>query len=726
MSKINIKIALLWHMHQPFYRDPFNNKITLPWVRLHALKDYYGMVAILKDFPRVKATYNLVPSLLTQLGNYTRGEKDIFQDVFLKDAQSLETEEIHFLIRHFFSANPRNHIDPWPRYKDLYDKKNRFYRGGQPDPPWEKIFTVDELRDLQVWFQLTHFDEEYRQNDERVKGLMQKGHHFSETDKKEVEAVEMELLGKIIPTYQTYLDSGQIEISTTPFYHPILPLLIDPQAGRLANPDLPEYDLHFNWQDDALYQLESALSYMENTFGKRPAGIWPSEGSLSEKVLFMLDDLGIRWTAADETNLSRSLGIPIERDHEFMVKNPEILYKPYVLKDNRVRIFFRDRYLSDLLSFHYQDIPHDAAVNDLLKRIKNIKPSSPPKGIVVPIILDGENAWEYYPNSGRDFLREFFQRVSQDETLEAVTFSEILDSKPGIKSGKLTHFSAGSWINGNFDIWIGDEEDRRGWKLLERTKKALEQSKAGLSPAREQETREYIAIAQGSDWFWWFGREHYTPDLDIFDDLFRKNLRKVYHVVGKETPPEFSLPVFSPFSRERGLVVIPPVRSIHPRIDGRIGSYLEWLHGGCIDTAASGGAMNRANPLVKTLYYGFDNDIRSFYLRVDTRTRAAEYFENGYSLDIIIKKDNTPERFPVDPVDPVNPTHAGLNIETAIDRIIEMRIPLESIINLGPGKNFYLQLEWKYRGDYFQTIPFNEYFSLAVPAEKDYARLWFV
>jgi alpha-amylase/alpha-mannosidase (GH57 family) len=710
-----IKIALLWHMHQPFYKDPYSKKIALPWVRLHGLKDYYGMVAILKNFPKIKATYNLVPSLLTQLESYLRGETDIFRDMFLKDAQTLKKDEIYFLIRHFFSANYDNHIKPWPGYRYLHDKKAQHQRSG--DTHWKKVFSVDELRDLQVWFQLTHFDEEYKQKDGRVKHLIQKGHHFTEADKKIVEEVELEILAKIIPAYRKYLDPGQIEISTTPFYHPILPLLIDPQEGRIANPDLPEYDLHFNWKEDAVFQLESGLTYMEKIFGKRPVGIWPSEGSLSGDVLSILDDLGICWTATDETILGRSLDIPIERDKDFHVKNPDILYKPYVLKGGNIKIFFRDRHFSDLVGFHYQKMSYDRAAQDLVARIKQV-PLPSNRDIVVPIILDGENAWEYYPGSGRDFLQEFFRLITEDETLETVTFSEAADAK--LEIGELRQFSSGSWINGNFDIWIGDDEDRIGWKLLEITKNALEESEADLSAEQKREIREYISIAQGSDWFWWFGEENYTPDLDIFDNLFRKNLRKVYDILGKKIPDEFSAPVFSRASRRKGIRIIPPVRPIHPRLDGRVGSHLEWLHAGRIDAAAIGGAMNIANPLVNRIYYGFD--IHNFYLRVDTKADAAQYFENGYSLDIVIKDGKMQERFSIDPAG------AGTKLKQVtivVDGIIEMCIPL-GLLNLGGGSIFYLQLEWKYDGEYFQAIPFNDYFKLTVPLERDYACFWVI
>ncbi|MCP5106242.1 MAG: hypothetical protein GY950_22845 [bacterium] len=682
-------------MHQPYYRNPYTGKLELPWVRLHALKDYYGMVRILKDFPRIKATYNLVPSLLVQLEGYLKGRLDIFQEVFKKDAQSLNPKEVGFLTRHFFSANYDNLIKPYPRYDYLFNKR-------------EKRFSTDELRDLQVWFSLCYFDEEYKDEDERIRGLIEKGQHFTEADKAIIEAAELELLGKIIPEYKAYADSGQIEICTTPFYHPILPLLLDPQQGRAANPDLPRYPLHFSWPGDAAAQLESALAYMEKTFGRRPAGIWPSEGSLSQEVLGMLDGMGAAWTATDELNLSQSLSIPIERDGHFTVKNPSFLYKPYVLAGGRTRIFFRDHHLSDLIGFHYQKMDPGDAARDLLERIKAV-----PGGLVVPIILDGENAWEYYHKSGRGFLREFFGLLEGEETIETVTFSECLEMEPGV----IEHFSAGSWINGNFDIWIGDEEDRKGWQLIEEARNAFERKKetTRLSKEQKREILEYIHIAEGSDWFWWFGKENYTPDLHIFDHLLRKNLQKVYDLLGVTTPAELFTPVSGALKKAE-IDIVSPKSYITPEIDGRVGNYFEWLNAGSIDVVSgTGGAMAFSNSLVTGLFYGFDAE--HLYLRVDTPQEACLYFERDYTLEIIFIKDKEKKVLDLKALNGKG--------DVAIDTVIECKMRLD-FLSVKEGDSFHLYLEWKSGGEFFQTIPGHGYFTLTVPTEKIYSHFWLV
>ncbi|MCP4157640.1 MAG: glycoside hydrolase [bacterium] len=544
-----IKVAILWHMHQPFYRDPYSGKMVLPWVRLHALKDYYGMVRLLKDYPGVKATYNLVPSLLVQLESYLKGGTDRFREIFKKSAADLTTEELRFLFRHFFSANYARMIRPYPRYRYLFIKRKVHKKAGEND--WKKEFTLPEIRDLQVWFSLCYFDEEYKKYDPRIRGLINKGKNFTEEDKVIIEEAEQDLLGKIIPEYRRFAKTGQIELSTTPFYHPILPLLLDPQQGRAANPGLPEYSLNFNWQADAVAQLESALAYMEKTFGKRPVGIWPSEGSLSTGVLDILDKMGIKWTATDELNLSKSFKIPIERDEEQKVTNPDFLYKPYGVAGKDIRVFFRDRHLSDLVGFFYRGMAYKKAAADLLSRIKSARRYSKQKGkkenLVVPIILDGENAWEYYRRSGRNFLGEFFRLLEEDKEVETVTFSQCLDMDCEI----IEQFSPGSWINGNFDIWIGDKEDRQAWRFIEDARTLYEAKKPQLSPELKEEIAELLYTAEGSDWFWWFGKENFTGDLDIFDNLFRRNLQKIYDLLEEKAPEELSIPIAAT-TRPRG------------------------------------------------------------------------------------------------------------------------------------------------------------------------------
>jgi alpha-amylase/alpha-mannosidase (GH57 family) len=709
------RLAILWHMHQPCYRNPHSGKFDLPWLRLHALKDYFGMVHILEEFPSLRLTFNLVPSLLAGLEHYLGGASDEYGDLFRKPAEELGLDEIQFLVRHFFSIQHENHIKPYRRYDALYQKK-MMRLAQQPDPEWQRVFTTTELRDLQVWFQLTYFDEFYKNNDPRVMALMRKGQNFSEKDKETVSAVEGEILRRLVPEYRKFQENGQIELCTSPFYHPLLPLLLDPQAGRKANPSLAPYDLDFNWEEDARAQLNAGLDLMKKTFGTRPRGIWPPEGGISEGVLRLFEEAGMLWTASDEEILSRSLPRPLERDDGFMVTDPGALYSPYCLAGSPLKIFFRDHLLSDLIGFYYQKFPALDAAADLFRRVKAIAQAGP-ADLTIPIILDGENAWEFYAHSGRDFLREFYRLVTQDPGIETVTFSAASE-RP---ARELQRLKSGSWINGNFDIWIGDRDDQRAWELLKETKAALSAAKDRLTPGQIRESEEFLHIAQGSDWFWWYGKENYTPDIAIFDNLFRGNLQKIYQLLGQSVPQELLTPIPRSTPADR-LEVIQPQDYLEARIDGESSDYFEWLDAGRVDILSYGGAMNIANPLVKTLYFGFSRD--HIFLRIDTKKNARTYFENGFSLRLQLQSG--PQRW----LGAISHQGRELLLENfsagasaAVGKIIEIEIPFNAL-NLREGGGFQLQMHWSFNGQPFQTIPAGEPIAIKVPGAKDYSAYW--
>ena len=710
-----VRLALLWHMHQPCYRNPGSHRFDLPWLRLHALKDYFGMVHMLEEFPTLRLTFNLVPSLLSGLEKYLQGGSDAFRDVFRKPTAELAPDEVQFLVRHFFSIQHENHIKPHRRYEFLYRKKMK--RLAQPaDPDWQREFSVAELRDLQVWFQLAYFDEYYRTGDDRVIALMRQGQNFSESDKATVAAVEREILQRVVPEYRRFRESGQIELCTSPFYHPILPLLLDPQAGRKANPGLAPYDLDFNWEEDARAQLQSALEMMERTFGARPQGIWPPEGGLSEATLNLLAKAGIAWTASDEEILSRSLPRPLERDGAFMATDPAARYSPYSLAGLPLKIFFRDRLLSDLIGFYYQKFPAREAAADLYRRIHAIAAGGS-GDLTIPVILDGENAWEFYPGSGREFLREFYRLLGESREIETVTFSQAAAGP----ARELTRLKSGSWINGNFDIWIGDRDDQRAWELLKGARDAFQAKKNGLAAEKARAIQELIHVAEGSDWFWWYGRENFTPDMDIFDNLFRLNLSKIYELLGEAAPVSLSRPV--PAALPAGkLNVAPPRDVLEVVVDGDASDYFEWQDAGRVDILSYGGAMNIANPLVKTLFFGFDRE--HFYLRIDTKKHARTYFENGFSLRLDLQGGGAGWRGEIgfDGRSPAVESHPD-GAAGAVGRIVEWRVPF-SALQAGEGGAIQLQMHWSFQGRPFQSIPALGPLELKVPNAKDYAAFW--
>ena len=711
-----IKLAILWHMHQPDYRSPVVSDFTLPWVRLHGIKDYYGMVHLLGQFPGIKMTFNLVPSLLVQLQQYLAGGEDIYQKIFTKPADSLFPDEVGFLVTHFFKANRDHLIRRHPGYEALYRKKMN-YLGRNGDPDWRNVFSAEELRDIQVWFPLSHFDEEYQENDGEIRSLLRQGGKFSEPDKRIIVRKEKELLGKIIPEYRRFSESGQIEISTSPFYHPILPLLIDPQMGRISNPHLPEYPLAFHWREDAVGQLEKARQYVENLFGGKIAGVWPSEGSLSSAVLEILEQMGFLWTAADETNLSRTLSRSIERDAQMNVRNPELLYRPYRMENSSLRIFFRDHHLSDLIGFYYQKFDAAEAAADLHRRLKALQDERRGER-TVSIILDGENAWEFYPHNGRDFLKQFYALLSRDKTIETVTFAEAAATEPEV----LSTYCPGSWINGNFDIWIGDEEDRKGWELLKEAHNAMEMEKSKLPPEKLPLIRDRLFIAEGSDWFWWFGRQNFTSDLEVFDSLFRQNLQEVYRLLGLPVPEKLKIPVCD-LDRIREIRVLEPGDYVGPVIDGEITDFFEWEDAGEIILEISGSAMNMSQSIVQAIRYGFNR--QDLFLRIDTRKEAEAYFATGFSLTIAIQEDGRKSTitlpggakttaFAVQVADP---------LDVGLGKIIELRISLKSL-GLAEGESFSIRFEWFAAGQLFQSIPVRAPIRLRVPTGHDYSANW--
>ncbi len=563
---------------------------------------------------------------------------------------------------------------------------------------------------------MSYLDESYKENDPRVLALLRQGQNFSESDKQTVGAVGDEILGRIIPEYRKFQDQGRIELSTSPFYHPILPLLLDPQAGKKANPGLAPYDLDFNWEEDAWAQLQDALAWMQNTFGARPRGIWPPEGGLSEAVLRLLEKAGIAWTASDEEVLSRSLPRPLERDAGMAGTDPGAQYSSYSLAGAQLKIFFRDHLLSDLIGFYYQKFPAADAAADLYRRVKAIAQAGP-AGLTIPIILDGENAWEFYPRSGRDFLREFYRLLSHDPVIETVTFSTALD-RP---SRPLQKLKSGSWINGNFDIWIGDRDDQRAWELLKEARDAFTAARSGLAAGQVSEIEKLLHVAQGSDWFWWYGKENYTPDIDIFDGLFRANLQKIYQVLESPVPPGLLKPIPQSTPADH-LAVVQPQDYLEARIDGDASDYFEWLDAGRIDILSYGGAMNIANPLVKTLFFGFSRD--HVFLRIDTKKNARTYFENGFGLSLSLQSGARQWLGAIGQKGPelLLENFSG-GISGAVGKIIEVAVPF-SALDLGEGGEFRLQMHWSFNGQPFQAIPAREPIALRVPDARDYAAYW--
>lgn len=621
-----VQLVILWHMHQPQYRDPATGEYLLPWTRLHALKDYWGMVKVLEEFPRVHATFNFVPLLAEQIREYASGQfKEPWFEIAFAPAAALTADQKGEALERAFQVNP-NYLHRWPRFAEL-DSLVRSAGYEACVARW----SAREWRDLQVLSQLAWMDEEYLVKDSAVAELSAKGRHFTEEDKSVLLQKQHELLAAVLPEYRNAAARGQIEISTTPYYHPILPLLCDTDIAMVSNAHTPLPHPPFRFPQDARQQLVRARQFHEQVFGKPPAGLWPSEGSVSNQALEMAMELGFQWFATDEGVLGRTRNIGFWRDANGYPENGPALYTPWRLERNGRAMtgFFRDHYLSDLVGFVYSRMGAEAAADDLYRRIRAIGEHQP-RGdtATVSVILDGENAWEYYPQNGREFLRRFYARIEQDLDIRALTVSEAVAASPN--APRLQEIFPASWINANFDVWIGHAEDVQAWELLRDARDTYERAAAraaaaaGASreptPWNAQATRAYEAIlaAEGSDWCWWFGPEHSSANDAEFDELYRKHLTEIYNALGEPAPDVLAVPIKHPPERARREA---PQAYLDVAVDGRETSYFEWIGAGYYAIDRRSGAMHgRQQYALSGFQYGFGPD--HFFLRVDMIAEA--------------------------------------------------------------------------------------------------------
>lgn len=608
-----LRVILLWHQHQPFYKDLVTGEYRLPWVRLHALKDYYGMVKLLDEFPNVHQNFNLVPSLMVQIQDYVNGTaQDPFLRVAAKPAKELSVDERRFALQYLFQANPQNVIGRYPRYRELWE---RFREHGDHPERAERYFQAQDFTDLQVLSQIAWFDEFFLEEKD-IAELVKEGHHFSLDDQKLVIAREREVLGRVLPAHAAAAKKGSIEISATPFYHPILPLVCDTSAGATSSPGLPLPQNRFRHPEDAREQLVRGLDLHEKVFGVRPKGIWPSEGSVSEEVLAIANNLGVKWMATDEGVLGRSTGAFFARDGggRLPAHLAESLYNIHRYENGStvMHMVFRDHTISDLIGFVYSGMqPADAARH----LIGNIKEAARPvldrgRDAVVSIILDGENAWEYYPKSGREFLRRFYDALQHEPGLEAVTISEAIARHQDF--GKLTSLTPGSWINANFNVWIGAPEDNRAWDYLYQAREYYAQNAARATEAQRKLAFDELLIAEGSDWNWWYGPEHHSANDRDFDELYRKHLSNVYQALGATPPDYLAQPITGVEVRPS---FVPQTAYIHPRVLGDKVRYFEWMGAAIYTADHRAGAMHGKQFLLDSVYAGIDAS--SLYGRLD-------------------------------------------------------------------------------------------------------------
>lgn len=560
-----IHLALLWHQHQPAYarvsRRSLRGSYAAPWVRLHALRDYYSMASLIADHEGVRATINLSPILIEQLDDYGRGATDEALELTLVPAERLTTEQRERVLATFFDADWHTQIFSHERYAELFRQR----AAGEP-------FDSQDLRDLQAWFSLAWFSPELRESD--VKRFVEKGRGFTDADLDDIVGIQLEVVQQVVPLHRALQQMGVLEVTATPYAHPILPILIDSDAATIDLPGATRPP-RFAHPEDADAQIARAVNLYTRAFGRAPRGMWPAEGAVSQSSIAPYATHGIAWIASDRGVLARS------GEHGYDVDQPDVQCRPYRAEDgdHSVALFFRDTALSDAIGFRYASWPdQEAAARDFVARIDRLADRlEGDERRVVTVALDGENAWGAYPGEGRLFLRALYRELAASATIETTTPSAFLGldvdgaeaSNALRRLARVHELFTGSWIDEmgsasgvDLGTWIGEPEENRAITLLGLTRDGLRLE--GLPEL----ALEALMRAEGSDWLWWYGSDQDSGHDDVFDDLFRAHLADVHQALGRDVPPElersivaravtwrFTAPVREIDRRDRLLVV---------------------------------------------------------------------------------------------------------------------------------------------------------------------------
>ena len=609
-----VDLAFLWHLHQPCYRDLPSGKMLMPWVRLHGLKDYTGLALLLEEFPKIRCTTNFSPVLLDQIEAYTKGATDTMLDLSIVPSAELSDEQQSSILLTFFWAHPDSVIGVHPRYRELLE----LHRAG-------KMLREQDFRDLQVLANLAWFHPLAK----GAEPLRRKGRGYTEEDKQQLLALMRETMAAIVPRWTAMGD--RIELSVSPYYHPIVPLLCDFASAREAIPDLPLPDSP-SFRAEAEVQVRRAFEAGERHFGKRPRGMWPSEGSVSLEACRLFERCGAGWVATDQA----------------------IVGEPGVKTLGGLKIAFRDTALSNLVSFTYKTMDPERAARDFVDRLERRRGP-------VAVCLDGENPWEHYPGGGVPFLRALFRELSNHPSIRTVTMSELEST------GRLDSLMAGSWINGNFSVWAGHPEDRKGWEMLGRAYRDLQGTSNDLA-------WECLRAAEGSDWFWWFGEDFTSAQDTEFDALFRRHLSNVYRLLGRPCPDDLHRPIKQ---KRHEVMFKPPWAMLTVCLDGRRTDYFEWIAAGHYDMAREYSAQAGESAFISDVFYGFDQE--NIFVRLD--------FKKGIDPRAAIAQGEL--RLVV-----TRPRPAAVPVHGVAADIFEAAVPFSDLgLRVGEEVEFFLEFE---------------------------------
>ena len=715
---VRARLAFLWHMHQPLYREPESGEYLMPWVRLHATRAYYDMAWMLERHPGVRCTVNFTPVLLEQLEDYARGTaRDRFLDLSARPAPDLGPEERQQILKSFFMVDWETVIRPLPRYWELLHQRGRDIRQVDLAETAER-FDEAALTDLQVLFNLGWMGFGALADDEGLRALREKGRGFDRADLDYLLAAQRRILGEIAPRWRRLAERGQVELSSTPYHHPILPLVCDTDSARRALPGLP-LPQRFAWPEDARWHVREAIALHERTFGARPAGMWPAEGSVSPEALEVLTSEGVGWLCSDEAVLFRSL--PADRPRL------ETLYRPWLVdagQGRAARMLFRDRGLSDLIGFTYARTPAREAVADFLSHVDAIGASWAEARrdgpATVGVFLDGENPWEHFPSSGHDFLEELYRQLEGSGTIETATMSEATAAPP---APGIPRIHSGSWIEASYRIWIGHQEDRQAWTALAKAREALAAA-VDLPPERLERARQHLYAAEGSDWYWWYGEDFTTELAAEFDSLFRGHVIAASQLAGAAPPPEVLEPIkrFGPAAVTELKPLRQPTLLLSPRIDGAETTYFEWQGAGLYRPGQHRGSMFGGAQAFHVLHFGFD--LAHLYVRLDPAESPERAREVATAVRLELLGAGRQERveFPLADGGPFpgrwREGDLGLG---AFGRILELAVPFASL-HFTPGQRLSLAVHVLRGAVAVERLPRYGHLEVEVPSE-DFERI---
>ncbi len=554
-----LNVVLYWHMHQPEYRDLRNGQYSLPWTYLHTIKDYVDMVAHIEDNPDARAVVNFAPILLEQINDYSEHLDSYLHHggaltdpmlAALADPVITANKETRIgLIKNCLRANEDRIIHRYPAFKTLKGMAKAILL----DTKSIRYYDIQLLIDLLVWYHLAWIGETVKRKDQRVKELIKKERFYTIHDRRVLIELIHELMSGVIGRYKAMAEAGRIELSMTPFAHPIMPLLLDFNSASEAMPEapLPEAKCYPGGHKRSAWHLKKGIETFEKNFGFKPAGCWPSEGSVSEETVKQCSEFGFRWLASGETVLRNSL-------HKSKLTDKGCIHTAYQLADTTTTCFFRDDQLSDRIGFKFSDWHADDAVGNLLETLQHIAQACQNHPApIVSIILDGENAWEYYPENGYHFLTALYQRLASHPQLNLTTYSDYLDQNP--EPRQLSNLAAGSWVYGSFSTWIGSSDKNRAWDMLVDAKKAFDSviENNTLDKEEVKRAKKQLATCESSDWFWWFGDYNPAESVKAFDQQFRMHLCNLYHLLHHEAPEYLSHGFSSGSQSSQGGVMLP-------------------------------------------------------------------------------------------------------------------------------------------------------------------------